>query len=348
MMTTEFKSVSDPYSLRKNMLANSNNYVEELLNDLLEEGHLEHGEIYVSPQKKQPLPTPIQRPPQTANKKKSKKFERKTCMKCKKPEYDHVLWAMGREGDYDVCHCKGGLYPQEKKTPSPPMTDSDSPPSLVAFTTTTDSTAPSSLKMTPPLPSYASIAKKAITPPKEKTPIPSIAITLTLTAEERCIVLNDRIATLLQQHRKAAQTLEQQFHHLTETSVTGKLLAKSFTKTITDAIETHTAPQLATPPPENCPTEFTPSHTHAPFLYQRTAKICNQCKKPGHYKRDCQKFICGFCYKPAPRHIPSHCKNYTCNYCKQPAPGHFYQECPKRTEDMKPWRKDYTDGDYWN
>ena len=60
MMTTEFKSVSDPYGLRKNMLTDPNNYVEELLDDLLEEGHLEHGEIYIPPQKKQPLPTPIQ------------------------------------------------------------------------------------------------------------------------------------------------------------------------------------------------------------------------------------------------------------------------------------------------
>src|SRR6266540_6809663 len=47
MTTTEFKSVSDPYGLRKNMLADPNNYVEELLDDLLKEGHLEHGEIYV-------------------------------------------------------------------------------------------------------------------------------------------------------------------------------------------------------------------------------------------------------------------------------------------------------------
>jgi len=60
MTTTKFKSVSNPYGLCKNMLADPNNYVEELLNDLLEEGHLEQGEIYVLPQKKQPLPTPIQ------------------------------------------------------------------------------------------------------------------------------------------------------------------------------------------------------------------------------------------------------------------------------------------------
>src|SRR6266511_913746 len=87
MTTTEFKSVSDPYSLRKNMLADPNNYMEELLDDLLEEAHLKHGEIYIPPQKKQPLTTPIQRPPQTDNEKKSKKFERKTCTKCKKLEY---------------------------------------------------------------------------------------------------------------------------------------------------------------------------------------------------------------------------------------------------------------------
>src|SRR6266540_1415239 len=95
----------------------------------------------------------------------------------------------------------GGPHPQEKKTPSPPTTDSDSPPSLVTFTTMTDSTAPSSIKTTPPLPSYASIAKKAITLPKEKTPTLPTATTLALTAEERCIVLHDRIAILLQQHR---------------------------------------------------------------------------------------------------------------------------------------------------
>src|SRR6266498_502198 len=181
MMTTEFKSVSDPYGLCKNMLTDSNNYVEELLDDLLKEGHLEHGEIYVPPQKKQPLPTPIQQPPQTANKKKSKKFKHKTCTKCKKPEYNHVLWAIGCEDAYDTCQCKGGLHPQEKKTPSPPTTDSDSPPSLVAFMTMTNSTAPSSIKMTPPLPSYASIAKKAITLPKEKTPTLPTATTLALT-----------------------------------------------------------------------------------------------------------------------------------------------------------------------
>src|SRR6266545_4286434 len=161
----------------------------------------------------------------------------------------------------------GGPHPQEKKTPSPPTMDSDSPPSLVAFTTMTDLTAPSSIKMTPPLPSYASIAKKAITPPKEKTPTLSTVTTPTLTAEERCIVLNDRIATLLQQHCEAAQTLEQQFHHLTETSVTSKLLAESFMKTITDTMENHADHQLTTPPPENCPMEFTPSRTHAPFPY---------------------------------------------------------------------------------
>jgi len=126
-------------------------------------------------------------------------------------------------------------YPQEKKTPSPPMTDSDSQPPLVAFTTTTDLTTPSSIKMTPPLPSYTSIAKKAITPPKEKTPTLPTATTPMLTAEERCTVLNDRIATLLQQHHEAARTLEQQFHHLTETSVTGKLLTESFMKMITKA-----------------------------------------------------------------------------------------------------------------
>src|SRR6266511_1475218 len=97
MTTTEFKSVSDPYSLRKNMLADPNNYVEELLDNLLEEGLLTHREIYVTPQKKQPLPTPIQQPPQTANKKQSKKFERKICTKCKNPDYDHILWAMGRK-----------------------------------------------------------------------------------------------------------------------------------------------------------------------------------------------------------------------------------------------------------
>src|SRR6266545_511134 len=248
MMTTEFKSVSDPYGLRKNMLTDPNNYVEELLDNLLEEGLLTHREIYVPPQKKQPLPTPIQQPPQTANKKKSKKFERKICTKCKNPEYDHILWAMGRKDAYDTCRCKGGPHPQEKKTPSLPTTDSDSPPSLVAFTTTTDSTAPFSIKMTPPLPSYASIAKKVIMPPKEKTPTLPTATTPTLTAEECCIVLNDRIATLLQQHCEAAQTLEQQFHHLTETSVTSKLLAKSFMKMITDTMENHTNKQLMTPP----------------------------------------------------------------------------------------------------
>ena len=35
MTTTEFKLVSDPYGLCKNMLADPNNYVEELLDDLL-------------------------------------------------------------------------------------------------------------------------------------------------------------------------------------------------------------------------------------------------------------------------------------------------------------------------
>ena len=60
MTTTKFKTVSDPYGLHKNMLADPNNYVEELLDNLLEEGHLEHGEIYVPPQKKQALPAPIQ------------------------------------------------------------------------------------------------------------------------------------------------------------------------------------------------------------------------------------------------------------------------------------------------
>jgi len=85
------------------MLTDPNNYMEGLLNDLLKEGQLKHREIYVPPQKKQLLPTLIQQPPQTANKKKSKKFECKTCTKCKKPEYDHILWAMGHEDAYDAC-----------------------------------------------------------------------------------------------------------------------------------------------------------------------------------------------------------------------------------------------------
>jgi len=118
--------------------------------------------------------------------------------------------------------------PSRKEDPPPPSTDSNSLPSLVAFTMTMDISMTPSIKTTPPLPSYASIAKKATMPPKEKTPTPTISIT---TTEERCNILNNCITTLLQQHREATQTLKQQFHHLMETSVTGKLLAETSMKT---------------------------------------------------------------------------------------------------------------------
>ena len=69
---TEYRSVPDPLQLRDNMLADPNNFVEELYEDLLEEGQLydQHTNLPPVP------PQPIQRPKQTAPKKKSKRFER--------------------------------------------------------------------------------------------------------------------------------------------------------------------------------------------------------------------------------------------------------------------------------
>jgi len=359
LTVAEYRSVIDPLQLRDNMLADPNNFVEELYEDLLEEGQLYDRTTDLPPVP----PQPIQRPKQTAPKKKSKRFERTICTKCKKPEYDHVLWRRGIEESYDACYCKGGPHPQAEKpaslpekplTPEPTLSDTtaSSMPSLMSIST--DSTIPITTPSQTPLPTYASIAKKAT---QEKQPLPTPQTHPTLTPDQRCIILNDRIISLLQQHREATRILEQKFHQNVETSVIGKLCSEAVIKCIDDQIQDNVKERFTSKKNEDLNTFVSPfqpsipkhplssNPTTRPFKVNKkfTMTKCNQCKRTGHIKKDCKNFTCGFCHRAAPGHIPSFCDKYVCNYCKKHAPGHFFKECPQRHEDEAA-----ADRDYWN
>jgi len=231
----------------------------------------------------------------------------------------------------------------------------------------TDSTILITTPSQTPLPTYASVAKKAT---QEKQPLPTPQTHPTLTADQRCMILNDHIISLLQQHREVTRILEQKFHQNIETSVIGKLASEAVVKCIDDQIhenvnerylqkkkdEEQTAlavvlnPRIpAYQPPTSIVKRPLPSNsTIRPFKVNKkftnnSGPKCNQCKRNGHIKKDCKNFTCGFCHRSAPGHIPSFCDKYIYNYCKKHAPGHFFKECPKRHEDEAA-----ADRDYWN
>jgi len=98
----------------------------------------------------------------------------------------------------------------------------------------TDSTIPIITPSQTPLPTYASVAKKAT---QEKQCLPTPQTHPTLTADQRCLILNDCIISLLQQHQEVTRILEQKFHQNIETSVIGKLASEAIIKCIDDQIQ---------------------------------------------------------------------------------------------------------------
>ena len=365
MTVEEFKVEPDQDQLRDNMLANPNNYIEEFYEDLFEEG-----EIHSTPLLQPIPPKPIARP-QIANKKKLKKFEPSTCMNCKKPHYNHILWCMGRQEDYEACRCKGRPHLQAPtrvptpplKKPSPTSSTASLMPSLQALTTTTELSAPYTLHTLTP-PSYATITKET---PQEKRPLPTPEKNPSLTPNKRCQVLNDRILGLLQQHREAAQKLEQKFHTVVEDSIAGKLASEAYVTHIDNQISECVNDRLINDrtlpitivhgirrptfghPPRNTSTPTLtkrPSYKIPPTFKTKNDRLkCHYCNENGHFKRNCQKFVCSYCQHSAPRHIPSQSSKYVCTYYHTISPRHFSKDCPQQQEDKDFERyRDYDNG----